>query len=625
MLKSTEELIDGRLNQAMILHQSGELARAQGMYEEILAIQPDNAEALHLLGIIDYQTQNHQRAVDLIDQAIALYPDNAAYYSNRGLALYGLNKLTEAITSYDQALERNPDYAEAWYNRGLALQGLTQLDAAIVSYDRAIEHKPDYAEAWLSRGNALQELKQYDAAVASYEKAIGIRPYDAVACYNRSVTLHEFKQYAAALAGYDRVLSLEPDHAEAWSNRGVALQELKQYESAVASYDQAIGIKPDYAEAFYNRAMALQELKHLEAAVASYDQAIALKPEYAEAWSSRGVALQELDQREAAMASFDQATALDSGHVNAYYNKSLALLSVGDYRKGWELHEWRWKRDDFPSPRRNFTQPLWLGDASIAGKTILLHSEQGLGDTIQFCRYVKLVVDLGARVILEVEQPLIGLLKQLESVAEFVVRGEVLPWFDFHCPLMSLPLAFKTTIETIPSASKYLSGESERVAEWSRRLGRKTKPRIGLVWSGNKWNTNLLYRSFPLSELIPWLSPEFQYVSLQQEVWEADKSTFQAHARILHYGDELNDFIDTAALCELMDMIITIDTSVAHLSGAMGKPTCLMLPFFSDWRWLLDRNDSPWYDSVRLYRQEARGDWQGVFSRINADILNNSC
>ena len=625
MLKRTEDSIDGLLNQAVILHQGGQLAEARGMYEEILSIQPENAEALHLLGIIDYQSHNHQRAVDLIDQAIALHPDNAAYYSNRGLALYGLNRLAEAVASHDQAIERNPGYAEAWYNRGLALQGLMQLDDAIVSYERAIEHKPDYAEAWLNRGNVLQELRQYEAAVASYEKAIAIKPDYAVACYNRSVTLHELKHYAAALAGYDQVISLKPDHAEAWSNRGVALQELKQYEGAVASYERAIEIKPDYAEAFYNRAMALQELKQYEAAVASYDRAIAIKPEYAEAWSSRGVALQELNRREAAMASYDKATALDSDCVDAFYNKSLALLSTGDYCKGWELHEWRWKRDGFPSPRRNFTQPLWLGEFSIEGKTILLHSEQGLGDTIQFCRYVKLVAGLGARVILEVEQPLAGLLKQLDFVAEFVARGEVLPGFDVHCPLMSLPLAFKTTIETIPSASKYLSSDIEKVNEWSRRLGRKTKPRIGLVWSGNRLNTNLSYRSFPLSGLIPWLSSEFQYVSLQQEIWEADESTYQAHPEIVHFGDGLKDFIDTAALCELMDMVITIDTSVAHLSGAMGKPTCLMLPFFSDWRWLIGRNDSPWYDSVRLYRQEERGDWQGVLSRINADIVNKLC
>jgi len=641
-----------------VFHQAGQYVQAQGIYEEILAIQPKNAEALHLLGIVAYQSQNHQRAVDLIDQAIALFPDNAAYYSNRGLVLHGLKQFTAAIASYDQAIAICPEYAQAWYNRGISLQEIEQYEAATASYDKAIELKPDYAEAfctrgvvmlelklyddavtsfdraisispdyaeaWSSRGNALIFLKKHDAALFSYAKAIELKPDYAEAWSNRGNALLEIKQYDAALSSFEKAIELKPDYAEAWSNRGNALQELKQFDASIVSYDHAIELNPYYAEAYSNRGLALQELRLVDAAIASYDRAIELNSGYAEAFSNRGNALLLRNQPADALASYEHAIMIKSDYADAYWNISLLLLLLGDYRKGWTLFEWRWKVDEFPSPRRNFTQPLWLGDDSIQGKTILLHAEQGLGDTIQFCRYAKLVAGLGARVIMEVERPLTGLLKQLDDIADIVAKGEDLPGFDIQCPLMSLPLAFKTTIETIPFSSKYLSSDSEKVSEWSRRLGRKTKPRIGLVWSGNKENTRLLYRSIPLSELIPWLSSEFQYVSLQQEIFESDKSIFQDCTDILHYGHELKDFTDTVALCELVDTVITIDTSVAHLCGAMGKPTMVLLPFIPDWRWHLDRDDNPWYDSMRLYRQEKWADWQGVLARVSADLFHRS-
>jgi len=388
----------------------------------------------------------------------------------------------------------------------------------------------------------------------------------------------------------------------------------------VESYNQAIRLKPDYAEAWSNRGLALQELKQLEAALESYNKSIEIDPDYADAYSGRGNVLLEFKQWEEAVASYDQAIAVKPDYANNYWNKSLALLSGGKYLEGWELYEWRWKKKEFTSPKRNFSEPLWLGNESIAGKTILLHSEQGLGDTIQFCRYVKLVADLGARIIFEVESTLIGLLRQFYDISEFIAKGDPLPPFDTHCPLMSLPLAFKTTIETIPFASKYLSGDPERVAEWSSRLGEKSGPRIGLAWSGSAIHKNDRNRSILLSAMMRHLPPEFKYVSLQKEFREVDKATLESMKNIAHYGDQLGDFADTAALCELMDVVISVDTSVAHLSGAMGKPTWVMLPYSSDWRWLFDRSDSPWYESARLYRQEKAVDWQGVLARVSADL-----
>ncbi|NTW52303.1 MAG: tetratricopeptide repeat protein [Chlorobiaceae bacterium] len=617
MTDRTKEL----LQQAIALHRRGQLAQAEGLYAEILKIQPKHFDALHLLGVIALQAQNHQRAVDLIDQAIALYPHNAAFYSSRGAALQELKQYDAAIASYDQAITLKPDYADAWYNRGLALQGHNQLEGAIGSYDKVLALRPDFAEAWSNRGAALQGLNQLDAAVASYDQAIKLKPDYAEAWSNRGVALHRLDRLDAAIASFDKAIALRPFFAEAYNNRGLALDELKLHGSAIASYDQAIRIKPEYAEAWYNRGNAQEELKELEAALESYYQAIRIKPNYPEALCNQGLALQQLNMLDAAEASYDKAIAIKPNFSAAYMNKSIALLLRGDYDQGWQLYEWRWKTNDFRLPVRSFIQPLWLGNFYIQGKTILLHSEQSFGDTIQFCRYVEFVAELGARVILEVEQPLIALLSQMEGVAEFVVKGAPLPAFDCHCPLMSLANAFNTTLDSIPSFPKYLSSDKEKLTQWGERLGAGTKPRIGLVWSSQTKHYNVQDRSVQLSSLINKLPPDFQYVSLQKEVTEEDKATLRTHGHIIHFGQELIDFADTAALCDLMDLVISVDTSVAHLSAAIGKPTWVLLPFSPSWRWLLDRDDSPWYPGVKLYRQESLGDWSSAFERVGTDLL----
>lgn len=417
-----------------------------------------------------------------------------------------------------------------------------------------------------------------------------------------------------------KAIELNPNNAAFHSNRGIALKELKQLEAALESFDKAIAIKPDYAEAYYNRGIALAELKQFDAAVESFDKAIAIKPDYTKAHFNRGAALADLRRLNAAVASYDRAIAIKPDYAEAYWNKSLALLLDGDFANGFALHEWRWKLSTFTSPRGNFPQPLWLGKESLVGKTILLYSEQGLGDTIQFCRYINLVSDSGARVILVVEKSLVGLLKELAEVSVLVSKGSLLPSFDCHCPLLSLPLAFKTNLDSIPCSPKYLSADPNKLTTWAKRLGEKTRPRVGLVWSGSGEHKNDHNRSVALSELIQELPTDYQYVSLQKEVRDLDKSTLESRAEILHFGDELADFTDSAALCELMDVVISVDTSVAHLSGAMGKPTWVLLPFVPDWRWLLDRDDSPWYPSVRLYRQPTPGDWSGVFAKVKRDL-----
>jgi hypothetical protein len=526
-----------------------------------------------------------------------------------------------ALASYDRAIAIQPDHADAWSNRGAALQYLGKKEAALASHDRAVAICPDHAVAWFNRGLALQNLGQTQAALASYDRAIALRPDYANAYYNRGVTLQNLGQTEAALASYDCAIAIQPDHADAHYNRGLALQDLGHTEAALISFDRSIALRPNQADVHYTRGNALKSLGHTEAALASYERAIAVRPDDANAYYNRGVVLQELGQTEAAVTSFDHAIALGPAHAGAHLNRSLLLLRRGEFARAWPAYEWRWKKEQVAKFKRDFPQPLWLGETSLHGKTILLHFEQGLGDTLQFCRYAKHVAGLGARVIMEVPKPLIGLLRTLEGVAGLVESGSTLPVFDCHCPLLSLPLAFKTDLSNIPNAVPYLRSAPEDVARWTAKLGAKGNPRVGLVWSGNPDNSDDHNRSIELSRLVAQLPPGFEYVSLQLEVRDRDWQTLQKNTGIRHFGDELNDFTDTAALCELMDVVVSVDTSVAHLAGAMGKATWLMLPTVADWRWLLHRPDSPWYPSMRLYRQETAGDWDGVLGQIRADFL----
>ena len=609
--------------QGLALHQQGQLAQAQLVYQQVLVKEPQHFDALHLSGVIAFQSKKPTLAVELIGKALEINPNDSAAYSNRGLALKALKRLEEALASFDRAIAIKPDYAQAYSNRGLALQDLKRLEEALASYDRAIEIEPDYAQAHFNRGNALQDLERGEEALASYDRAIAIKPDYAQAYSNRGLALQDLKRLEEALASYDRAIEIEPDFAKVHFKRGDALQELKRVEEALASYGRAIAIEPDYAQAYLNRGNALRNLKRVEEALASYDRAIAIKPDYAEAYNNRGNALQDLKRVEEALASYDRAIEIEPDYGGAYWNKSLVLLLAGEFAQGWDLYEWRWKYEGAQLKKPNFSQPVWLGTENISGKTILLHAEQGLGDTIQFCRYAKLVKTLGARVILEVPKALLGLLSELEGVDELIEEGKALPAFDCHCPLLSLPLAFKTDLTNIPSPRPYLAASSQKTAEWAQRLGAKSKPRVGLVWSGSTGHKNDHNRSLALQQLLPHLPDCCEYVSLQKEVREVDLQVLEGSG-IGHYERELKDFADTAALCQLMDLVISVDTSVAHLAGAIGKTTWVLLPYAPDWRWLLDRDDSPWYESVKLYRQDAGREWVSVLQAIEGDLKSGA-
>ena len=578
---------DGKqqLQTAMELHRKGAWSEAKLLYEGILENQPDNFDALQLLGVLASQTKNYEASVALIAKAIAINPSQATVHSNLGFALKALGRYAESVDSYLNAIKLKPDFADAHLHCGLAYLAMNQPMQAVASFDQVIALRIDDAQAYCNRGVALTKLGRFDEAIASYQTALSFKPDFAEAHFNWGNALQLQRRYAIAIATYDQAIALRADYADAYTNRGNAFKELGRHQEAVASYASAIACKPGNFEAYLNQGAAYYECLEIDKALVCYEQSLQIHPDYAE----------------------------------AHWNKALALLLSGDFETGFKLHEWRWRRSTFTSKRRDFAQALWLGSESLKGKTILLHAEQGLGDTIQFCRYCVIVQASGATVLLEVQAPLIRLLSSLSGVSRLIRQGDPLPEFDFHCPLMSLPLALKTRTDSIPSAVRYLASEPDKRASWKLKLGNGNKPRVGIAWSGSEQHKNDKNRSMALAEFMRHMPPEYTYVSLQKEIRARDKATLNEF-NIEHFEEEIGDFSDTAALCDLMDLVISVDTSVAHLSGALGKSVCLLLPFVPDWRWLMARQDNPWYPSMKIYRQDSTRQWNLPSSIIEDNL-----
>jgi len=567
--------------QAQMLHRSGQLAQAAALYRDILQSSPNHFDALCMLAMLEYQCGRGGEALRLLDQALAVDPGSVNAICNRGSVLLAMKRYEEALASMDRALALRADLAEAHYNRGVILHELGRHREALASFERALALKPAYAEAWVNRGNALDTLA---------------RPQEALACYERAT-------------------ALRPDLAAAHFNLGNALCAAGRREDALESYARALALKSDYAVAWNNRANVLRELGRSEEALAHYERALTLKPDYADALLNRGIVLSALNRHEEAEACYTRVLTLLPGHAEAHYCVSLHRLLTGDFARGWEAYEWRWRVHDAEA-LPPYAPPLWLGQENLAGKTILLHAEQGYGDTLQFCRYAAPVAALGARVILVVQPPLKSLLSRLAGPVQVLAAGETLPPSDYHCPLMSLPLAFHTDLQSIPGRAPYLTADPARVAAWRARLGAAAAPRVGLAWSGRPTHRNDAQRSIPLAAFAALLEAGMTFVSLQKELRKEDQATLAAVPGLTHFGEGLQDYDDTAALIDYLDLVIAVDTSVAHLAGALGKPVWILLPSNPDWRWLLEREDSPWYPTARLFRQTRMGDWGSVIRRV---------
>jgi len=600
------------------------LAEAERLYRQILAAQPDHSDSLHLLSIISYQRGDYAQALDQIDRALDINPGNGLVWNQRGLTLQRLKRLEQALASYDRALALWPDHPEALCNRGGALYELQRFDAALASYDRAIAVRPHYAEAFCYRGSALLKLKRLEDALASFDCALAVQPDYADAHTNRGELLMELKRFDEALASYDRALALGRDSAELHYNRGNALRELKQHDEALASFDRALAGRPDYAWAHSCRGIVLHDLGRYEEALASQERALALEPDSAITHSNRGVALYHLRRLDEAAVSLERALSLQPDLAEAHFADAHYRLLTGDFSRGWEQAEWRWQVEPLKSSnKRTIAQPQWSGSQEIAGKTVLLYSADGFGDAIQFARYAPLVAARGARVILEVLWPQRELMRTLAGVTQVLARGEPLPDFDLQCSLLSLPRAFGTQLATIPAQTPYLCAAASGADSWNARLGPRNRPRIGIAWSGNPIHHNDRNRSIGLRALLPVLTGiDATFVSLHREVRAADAAVLAERSDILHFGAELKDYADTAALIANLDLVVGVDTSVAHLAGALAKPVWILLPFMPDWRWLLDREDSPWYPTARLFRQDDTRGWDGVIARVR-DALHD--
>ncbi len=605
---------------ALSLHRQGRLVEAEAAYRTFLQSDPNHAEAHYNRGNALQALGRLEEALTAYQMALALVGDNFGVQVNLGSVLQALGRYAEAAVHYRRALAIEPGYAEGHNNLANALRELGQIDEALFHYRKALDLKPDHAGLYSNLGNLLQDLKRFDEALAAHEKALALKPDLPEAHNNRGNALRSLRRPGEALAAFERALELRPDYAEAHYNRGNALRDLGRAGEALAGFDRALELKPDYPEAHNNRGNVRQELRRYDEAMAAYDRALELKPDYPEAHNNRGNALQELRRYDEAMAAYDRALELKPDYAEASWNKALLLLLRGEYGEGWRLFESRWGTEDSRPMVRGFRQPLWLGDADLRGKRILVHAEQGFGDTLQMLRYIPMLLKREAEVLIEVPGPLVRLVTEIPGVSGVLAKGSPLPDFDCHCPFMSLPLAFETRIETIPADVPYLRTPAATMKKWGDRLGTKARPRIGLMGSGSTWHKNDRYRSIPLDRFYSLLDRDADFYSLQKEYRDPDREWLAVEPRIRDFSAELLDFSDTAGLIGQLDRVITVDTSVAHLAGALGKEVWILIPYSPDYRWLLDREDSPWYPTARLFRQTAPNDWDSVIARIALEI-----
>ena len=636
----------------LIAVQTGHLGPAEELLASSVTMDPSNWECVNHLALVRLSLGKTDQAVADFRNVIRLAPQFADAYNSLGAALKRLGRVDEAIDAYRQALSRRPDFPEAANNLGVALAEQKRWAEAIEIYRGALASRPEYVEALSNLGDALRATSKTGEAVEALSKAATLRPDSPEILYNLGITLHADGRAGDAVTAYRKALSLRPDFSDALTNLGNALQDLMQFEEAIGVYRRAIALRPAEPEAHNNLGKALKETGQLPAAIQEYRTAISLRPSYADAHTNLGNALVERGHLDEAIAAYRQALAcraedamvlsklayalgqqgrrdeaqeavkkaisVDPASVDAQWNMALALLLRGDFENGWPLYEVR-HRVKRMSLDPEFFETFWDG-SDLHGQRILLIAEQGLGDAIQFIRYVPMVAARGGEILVLCQPRLSNLFEGPLGIRQVIPMGQALPPFDVCCPLMSLPHVFHTRQDTIPDAVPYLRPDPKRVTQWSPRLAGRNAPKIGLVWAGNPTYRNDRYRSVQLSALEPLakVCPDAVLVSLQKGPGASQVPS--APMAICDWTDELTDLVDTAALIENLDLVIAVDTAVAHLAGALGKPVWLLVPFAPDWRWQLDRRDSPWYPTMRLFRQRARGDWATPIAEMASEL-----
>jgi len=506
-------------------------------------------------------------------------------------ALHRAGQFDEAAKLCSKILAAKPDHYDALHLLGLLRHRQGRNADALRLVGAVRERAPRSAEVLDNYGLILAALARHDEALASFEEALAIDSGNLHALGNRAGALKRLKRPKEALAAYQALLAKKADDLCALNECGGLYVWLGRPAEALACYETAIAIAPRMAELHVNKGTALVALNRFADALESLNAALAINPESAE----------------------------------AHYDASLVRLRLGDFANGWREYEWRWRKADRSGKPRDIAAPLWLGEQPLAGKSILLLAEQGLGDTINFVRYAPLVAARGATVILGVQSPLKTLAATVPGVSLVLGDGEPVPQVDFHCPLLSLPLAFQTELTTVPTNVPYLRPQQERLAKWRDRVPAPGGLRVGICWAGSSVHLNDRNRSMPLHRFAKLLSiPNLVFISVQKVVNDEDAAILREHG-VIQLGQEFGDFADTAAVVAMLDLLITVDTSVAHLAGAMAKAVGMLLPFSPDFRWMLDRTDSPWYPTVRLFRQSAPGDWDGPIARMHQELAGLAC
>ena len=617
--------VEQALKLASVQLQAGQLAAAEAICRQVLVQHSLHPEALHLLGAIASTTGRYGEALELLSKAVAQAPNQASYHSNLGETYRRMGRLEEAVDCFQRALALQPDRPDTLANLGAALMQIGRVDEAIVSCERGLSLQPGSAVAHNNLGAALSRKGDFPGAAVRYRRALSLDPNFAEAHHNLGKALSELAEWEEAAMCCQRSLALSPDNAEAHNDLGNALAETGRWDEAVASFRRAVALKPDYPEAHSNLGNALSEKGRYDEAIASHERALALAPNLAEAQSNLGTTYFREGKFEKALACFRQALAIRNDLAAVHCELAGVLLLLGRYEEGWPEYEWRSQRRDYAGQRRNFPAPQWRG-TQVACGTILLHAEQGLGDTIQFVRYVALVRERSKaeRVILECQPELTRLLSESGGFgAEVIARQSgdqsTLPPFDRHLSLLSLPFVL-AQFEPLSPGRPYLRADPALRMAWRNRLAPDSMFRVGLAWAGNPRHHNDRRRSVQADKFLPLVQvPGMTFYSLQTEP-SSPPTRSLINGGLIDLTREITDFADTAALMAELDLIISVDTAVAHLAGALGRSTWTLLPFVPDWRWGLEREDTPWYPTMRLFRQPKAGDWDSVIRRVVEEL-----
>ena len=598
---------------------SGKLMEAIACYQQVVDLRPQDAGAHIALGYGHFEANHLEAAQQSFLDALAIDTQLVDAHFFLGQILVRQNLPKQALQRFRTALALKPDFDFAWCELARVYVGLADLDAALQAYSKALAINPEFEDATFNKVNLLVRLERWqvvlDEVVSSrlHSEHHPLRVYEALA-------LERLKRHDEGLLVIDKVLSHKPDYVEALQVKGTILASMGKSALALPVYLRAIELNPNFACAMSDAGAIYAKNDEYDQALALYSRAIQAQPDHPDALFNYCVAFFNLGRCKEAIAMANSGLAYHPSHADMHCVKSAALLRSGELENGWEEYEWRFHAKSLGSAlvKPKCEQPTWHGQP-IRGKTIWLQAEQGLGDTIQLLRYVPLLSAKGAKVLLSVQGPLIALCQQLRGHCVLISPGESIPLFDFYCPMFSLPLAFRTNLSNIPALMPYLSSELNLQRDWEAKLGPRKALRIGLVWSGNPAFQNDEKRSVPLAALLSQLPSNCRYISLQKEVRAADREVL-AQSAIFDASADLHTFADTAALIACMDLVISVDTSVAHLAGALAKTVWIMLPYSPDWRWLMERNDSPWYPTARLFRQKNDFSWQPVLERIGLEL-----